>query len=122
LYHSESYIALSECSVSFLLFFKYLFLLIQRIQKSKLVLEELRTLVYCSSGEPAYFRTRCKGDYQSPTIAQSVFPNTPSSFVWSGSPNAYGSKYAWDVYFDNGSDYNSIRDLNEHVRLVRGGQ
>jgi len=94
-------------------------------------IQELQTLLYCSSGKPEYFRTNvnvdfsiCEGDYQRPTIAQSVFPNTPTiSFVWSGSPNANDSKYAWLVdFFIGGDGYYGDRDGNLHVRLVRGGQ
>jgi len=86
-------------------------------------IEELRTLLYCSSGKPEYFPNGdgCDGDYQRPTIVQSVFPNTPSSWVWSGSPNANYSNYAWHVHFDDGYDDN-YRNDGKHVRLVRGGQ
>jgi len=91
-------------------------------------IQELRTLVYCSSGKPEYFQTgvnfsSCNGDYQHPTIAQSVFPNTPSSVVWSGSPRADYSDNAWYVYFRYGDDYyDGNRGNYLHVRLVRGGQ
>ncbi|WP_157092244.1 DUF1566 domain-containing protein [Thioalkalivibrio nitratireducens] len=54
-------------------------------------IEELRTLVFCSSGEPARFfdhdtRDRCRGQFQRPTIVTEAFPNTPESFFWSASP------------------------------------
>lgn len=57
-----------------------------------------------------------------PSINLTRFPNTPSSVVWSGSPSAYGSDYAWYVNFGNG--YSSIYNRYHYfqVRLVRGGQ
>ena len=48
-------------------------------------IEELRTLVYCSSGKPKTWNDTgksCKGDYQRPTIASEVFPNTPTPTWW----------------------------------------
>lgn len=50
------------------------------------------------------------------------FPNTQSFLVWSGSPYAYDSDYAWAVYFLNGSSGISYRFNSFAVRLVRGGQ
>ena len=106
-------------------------------------IEELRTLVYCSNGKPAYFNDGkpgrkeweaqggtsgfdwgCKGeqgkDYEEPTIVQAVFPNTRSWWVWSGSPCANTSS-AWFVPFSYGSD-DCTRDDGGRVRLVRSGQ
>lgn len=59
-----------------------------------------------------------------PAIDPDYFPNTPPSDVWSGSPNAGDSDYAWVVFFRNGdaSNSNSNRGGGLHVRLVRGGQ
>lgn len=57
-----------------------------------------------------------------PAINLNRFPNTPSSYVWSGSPHAYYSVYAWVVHFGNGYSVNRSRSGNRHVRLVRGGQ
>ncbi|TXT33631.1 MAG: Fibronectin type III domain protein, partial [Comamonadaceae bacterium] len=37
-----------------------------------------------------------------PAIDPTYFPNTSSSYFWSGSPDAYYSYYAWGVYFGNG--------------------
>jgi hypothetical protein len=108
-------------------------------------IEELRTLVYCSNGKPDYFNQGkpgreeyeaqgrpdgfdlgCQGepgkDHQTPAIAQSVFPNTPSLWFWSGSPYASNSNYAWNVGFNYGYDYNYDRYYFRYVRLVRGGQ
>ncbi|MBV5311090.1 DUF1566 domain-containing protein [Chromatium okenii] len=59
---------------------------------------------------------------QKPAIDQQAFPNTPSSWFWSGSPHANYANYAWYVNFSNGNaDYNN-RNNGNHVRLVRGGQ
>jgi hypothetical protein len=69
--------------------------------------EELETLVKIGS---------------SPTIDTTWFPNTPASNVWSGSPYADGSSFAWGVYFGNGYSGYSNRDYDNGVRLVRGGQ
>jgi len=63
----------------------------------------------------------CEGDYQRPTIAQNVFPNTANWFVWSGSPDASHSNLAWGVDFRYGYDSDG-RSGYGHVRLVRGGQ
>lgn len=44
--------------------------------------DELAGIVFCSSGQPSFFLTenadRCDGDFESPTIYQSAFPNTVS--------------------------------------------
>jgi len=57
-------------------------------------------------------------------INQTYFPNTPSSYFWSGSPYAYSSSLAWYVNFSNGyaSYYDGGRSNGGLVRLVRGGQ
>ncbi len=97
-------------------------------------IEELRTLVYCSNGKPDYFSLGkaagsdfgCQGqpnrDYESPTIVQTVFPNTPDSLFWSGSPVSYNTSDAWVVGFTYGYDNYGGRDDYRHVRLVRERQ
>ncbi|EOW9407664.1 DUF1566 domain-containing protein [Vibrio cholerae] len=93
--------------------------------------EELDSLVYCSNGRKPSARPngeyvkdtngRCLGDnYQEPTINISVFPNTPDSSYWS-SPDAYGSNYAWNVYFNSGAVGYGHKNRHGHVRLVRVG-
>ncbi len=109
-------------------------------------IEELRSLVYCSHGKPAYFNNGkpgreeyiaqghpdnfdwgCQGqpnkDHERPTLLQSVFP-TPKWhwLVWSGSPSATYSDYAWYVGFSSGNGSNYGRYGSGHIRLVRGGQ
>jgi hypothetical protein len=59
---------------------------------------------------------------QKPTIDQQAFPNTPSSWFWSGSPNANDSNFAWRVFFHYGGANYINQYYNNHVRLVRGGQ
>jgi len=58
-----------------------------------------------------------------PSINDTVFPATPVSLFWSGSPYAGGNAFrAWSVFFYYGyAGYNSRSDTG-HVRLVRGGQ
>ncbi len=58
----------------------------------------------------------------SPAIDTNYFPNTPSSWFWSGSPYALNANSAWGMYFVNGSAKYDFRYSNGHVRLVRGGQ
>jgi hypothetical protein len=58
-----------------------------------------------------------------PTIDKNYFPNTPpDSVVWSGSPYADGSVYAWHVEFSYGSSGYNDRFTNNQARLVSGGQ
>jgi len=58
----------------------------------------------------------------SPAINNTVFPNTPSSGFWSGSPNANDSSRAWVVFFLNGGVISNGRSFTNRARLVRGGQ
>ena len=87
-------------------------------------IDELKTLIYCSSGQPDRFGNghMCKGAYWRPTIVQEAFPNTPSSDFWSGSPSARNSYYAWYVSFNGGYAYHSYWSDYDRVRLVRGGE
>jgi len=62
-----------------------------------------------------------RGGY-TPSIDPIYFPNTPSSYFWSASPNAYDSGYAWDVHFYYGNSHHDNRDNSYRVRAVRGGQ
>ena len=58
-----------------------------------------------------------------PAIDPTFFRNTPpSSLVWSGSPYAGNSSYAWGVGFNYGNANGYYRSSNYHVRLVRAGQ
>ncbi|WP_200153020.1 DUF1566 domain-containing protein [Chromatium okenii] len=57
-----------------------------------------------------------------PAIDTTQFPNTPGSWFWSGSPDAFNSNYAWGVHFGYGFANDDYRSNDVHVRLVRGGQ
>jgi hypothetical protein len=57
-----------------------------------------------------------------PAIDPTYFPNTQSSYFWSGSPYAYSSGYAWFVDFYFGDANYGLRSYSVAVRLVRGGQ
>ena len=89
-------------------------------------IEELRTLVYCSSGKPETWNDTgnkpCEGDYQRPTMASTVFSSTLGLPFWSSSPYANYSNYAWYVNFYDGYVYDHYKDSGNYVRLVRGGQ
>lgn len=57
-----------------------------------------------------------------PAINNQAFPNTPSAWYWSSSPNANGSSSAWGVYFYYGRVSFNFKGYYGHVRLVRAGQ
>ncbi|WP_242466157.1 DUF1566 domain-containing protein [Chromatium okenii] len=89
-------------------------------------IHELKTLVYCSSGQPKTWNdtgTSCEGNYSKPTIDLIAFPNTPNTRFWSSSPDTFlFISTAWGVYFDSGYAGHNFRNDNLHVRLVRSGQ
>ena len=88
-------------------------------------IEGLRTLVYCSSGQPKTWNDTgksCEGDYKRPTIDQSAFPNTQPIWYWSASPYAPDAGGAWSVVFNDGNDGAGGKGNDFAVRLVRGGQ
>jgi hypothetical protein len=87
--------------------------------------DELASLVYCSSGKPAYWKPAsggCQGAYSKPTIWSVAYPNTPEGWFWSSSPSADFADGAWYVDFGSGYVYDSGKGYAEYVRLVRGGQ
>ena len=85
--------------------------------------KELKTLVYCSSGKPSNWNQevnvegwggRCEYNYIKPTIFKEVFPNTPATWFWSSSSDA------WYVNFSDGFKGNGdYRNSKFAVRLVR---
>ncbi len=88
-------------------------------------IDELKTLVYCSSGQPKIWNDSgelCQGTYNSPTIQTEAFLNTPGSYFWSSSPYATSAGSPWEVNFSHGYVPTYSRDGDGHVRLVRGGQ
>jgi len=87
-------------------------------------IDELQTLVFCSSGRPEFFKNNplsCSGAYQQPTIFAEAFPGTPVSRFWSSSSYAGGSASAWHVNFNAGGDGWLFKNLGYRLRLVRGG-
>lgn len=81
--------------------------------------DELKSLVVCTNGRSS---RECADGSARPTIAQTIFPRTPSNWFWSSSPDVGDSGYAWGVGFHNGrvGSYGRSNDL--HVRLVRASQ
>ena len=57
-----------------------------------------------------------------PAIDTAWFPNTPSGWVWSSSPDVTYPHYAWGVGFDSGWVYFPDKSYFYYVRLVRTGQ
>lgn len=91
--------------------------------------EELCSLVCCSSGDPGAFplvakrdTSGCRGNYRKPTIDLEAFPNTPECYFWSASSFAGYADFAWDVRFRYGLDGWSHKDYSLRVRLVRSAQ
>ena len=58
-------------------------------------------------------------DRYGPAINSTIFPQTPSEGYWSASPMAQDSYSARNINFYAGSNTNSSRYINHHVRLVR---
>ncbi|CAK8722426.1 hypothetical protein GCAAIG_12085 [Candidatus Electronema halotolerans] len=86
-------------------------------------IDELKTLVHCSKGVADKESGRCNEGSERPMINQQAFPNAEAKFVvWSGSPYADNSGYAWFVSFLYSGSYYDVRVNSYAVRLVRGGQ
>jgi hypothetical protein len=58
-------------------------------------------------------------DRYDPAINSTIFPATPSSDFWSGSPFAADSNDSWNVSFADGYDSAADRRYGFRVRLVR---
>lgn len=87
--------------------------------------EELRSLIYCSSGRPKVWNTtgqQCQGDFNRPTIDSAAFPKTPASAFWSGAADAGNADDIWDVSFSVGGDVRDDQSDTGPVRLVRAGR
>lgn len=85
--------------------------------------EELKSLIHCSSGKLQVRNNAgsgCKGNYLSPTVNQTVFPKTPSTWFWSVSSSNYFSDRLLIVHFQDGVTGNQPINNNGVVRLVRG--
>ena len=90
-------------------------------------IEELKALVYCSSGKRSPFHEEgyggnCLGDYQRPTIDMVAFPNTPDVWLWSSSPHAGDVGNALVVTFSAGNVHFYGKGNIAWVRLVRAVQ
>jgi hypothetical protein len=83
-------------------------------------IDELKTLVYCSKGVKN--NGWCNDGSERPTINQQDFPNTKTTWFWSGTPFTSNSDRAWGVDFYVGGSYIYSRSGSGAVRLVRGGQ
>jgi hypothetical protein len=81
--------------------------------------DELKSLVVCTNGRSS---NDCADGSARPTIAQTIFPRTPSEWFWSSSPYVGNSGSAWSVYFGNGYVDNDGRNSSYRVRLVRASQ
>jgi hypothetical protein len=87
--------------------------------------KELQTLIYSSSGQPKTWNDTgdlCQGNYESPTIYQPDFPNTPDRLFWSSSVYTYNPHIAWYVDFYNGYVGVYPKTNSYYARLVRSGQ
>lgn len=94
-------------------------------------IDELRTLVHCSTGDPIWINMTedyisCQESYYLvPKIVEEAFPNTTGAWFgadfWSSSPYATSSNDAWFVDFHRGSVYYGYKGVLTYVRLVRGG-
>ncbi|WP_445946537.1 Lcl C-terminal domain-containing protein [Shewanella sp.] len=85
--------------------------------------DELALLIYCSSGRPSYWKGNgepCEGNFVSPTIAHTAFPQTPDGPYWTATANGtdqYSGR--WLAYFNFGHGRWNQPALNAYVRLVR---
>lgn len=61
-------------------------------------------------------------DRVNPTIDIEYFPNTHSSYYWSGTPSAAKLGSAWRIPFSEGDSYYGGENNDYYVRLVHGGQ
>lgn len=93
-------------------------------------IDELSSIVFCSTGRtemarPAgrFQRTtdgRCEAEqYQTPTVNNAIFPNTPASWFWSASPYIHHDRDAWGLNFNEGNVSWGVKGNESHVRLVR---
>jgi len=86
--------------------------------------EELKTLVYCSSGEPNLSNNNggiCKTSPTLPSIDREIFPNANVWRYWSSSL-VDNNNHVWTIDFRNGTDSIVYKYDANFVRLVRSGQ
>lgn len=85
-------------------------------------IDELKTLVYCSSDQPSFLtngKGECSRNSKAPTIDNTAFPNTHKSFYWTQSSYTMFSSDIWLVSFDNGSSDGYSTSSDGKIRLVR---
>jgi len=63
-----------------------------------------------------------KGKTNPPSIEDSIFQNTASSYYWSSTTYAYSTGNAWVVYFNDGDDNLNYKYDSDYVRCVRARQ
>ncbi len=86
-------------------------------------IDELRTLIYCSSGQPRLWNdsdAECRGPFERPTLYPAAFPEAPRAWFWSSSPDMSDPDFAWLIYFSNGSVNYGYKSQTGCLRLVRG--
>lgn len=66
----------------------------------------------------AHFSTRLS----TPDVYATFFPNTSSTYYWSGTPGAFYSFSAWAVYVSNAQAYYFHRTGSNGIRAVRKAQ
>nr|WP_303649988.1 DUF1566 domain-containing protein [Desulfobotulus pelophilus] len=84
--------------------------------------EELISIVFCSSGYPDHWNTTgqpCEGIYRRPAVLEPAFPNTPSTWFWTSSEDAFNPGSAKVVFFHYGSSRSGDKSNEKCVRLVR---
>lgn len=88
--------------------------------------DELKSLVYCSSAKPKFWNisgSGCYGDYKKPTLSVDAFPFTTGGVYWTVTNLGQdpGQDYNLTVSFNYGHVYYSyFSDAYELARLVRG--
>ncbi len=65
-------------------------------------------------------RTIVDANFANPSIDGAFFPNTIGFWYWTSNPSETGLTLATVVSFLNGESYNSIKTINNMLRLVRG--
>lgn len=88
--------------------------------------DEIKSLVYCSSGSPAYWNSSgapCAGGFKQPTLYSVAFPDAPGGVYWTATNLQAdpGEDYNLTVSFNYGHVYYSyFNDAYEYARFVRG--
>ena len=84
-------------------------------------IEELASLLKCNDGPLGYpGRTECgSGNYTQPAIDTALFPNFPTTTLWTSASYVVNSLNAWLVDFNYGFFYNFSKDNSLSVLCVR---